>query len=108
GGPPRGSDNSMSFIFLTESQITPHRNQLPHDASSTQPSHGGNDGGREEDDPNKSYEMERITKLFEILSARSDIDHPVCVECTDVLMEEMQKKLEATNRERDAYVTCLK
>ncbi len=26
---------------------------------------------------NKSYEVERITKLFEILSARSDIDHPV-------------------------------
>jgi beclin 1 len=52
--------------------------------------------------------MERITKLFEILSARSDIDHPVCVDCTEVLLEELQKKLEATTRERDAYVAFLK
>ncbi|KAK0729244.1 autophagy protein Apg6-domain-containing protein [Apiosordaria backusii] len=105
GGPARGSDSSMSFIFLTESQITPHRNQLSQDASSAQPANGGNDGPPDDD---KSYEMERITKLFEILSARSDIDHPVCVECTELLLEELQKKLEATNRERDAYVACLK
>jgi beclin 1 len=52
--------------------------------------------------------MERITKLFEILSARSDIDHPVCVECTEVLLEELQKKLETTTRERDAYIAFLK
>lgn len=52
--------------------------------------------------------MERITKLFEILSARSDIDHPICVECTDLLVEEMQKKLETASRERDAYVSYLK
>ncbi len=50
--------------------------------------------------PNKSYEMERITKLFEILSARSDIDHPVCVECTELLVEEMQKKLDTVGRQR--------
>jgi beclin 1 len=52
--------------------------------------------------------MERITKLFEILSARSDIDHPVCVECTELLLEELQKKLEWTTRETDAYLKFLK
>lgn len=52
--------------------------------------------------------MERITKLFEILSARSDIDHPICVECTDLLLEEMAKKLDTTARERDTYVSYLK
>jgi beclin 1 len=60
------------------------------------------------DDQTKSHEMERISKLFEILSARSDIDHPVCVECTELLVEEMQKKLEIAGRERDAYLTFLK
>ncbi|KAK4195102.1 autophagy protein Apg6-domain-containing protein [Triangularia verruculosa] len=105
GGPARGGDSSMSFIFLTESQITPHKNQQTQDASAPQTPNGGNDGPLDDD---KSYEMERITKLFEILSARSDIDHPVCVECTELLLEELQKKLEATNRERDAYVACLK
>ncbi|KAK4132564.1 APG6-domain-containing protein [Trichocladium antarcticum] len=117
GGPGRGDghprDSSMSFIFLTESQIAPtnlalqrSRGQHAPAASATPPPN--QEGNADEDDPNKSYEMERITKLFEILSARSDIDHPVCVECTELLLEELQKKLEATTRERDAYLAFMK
>jgi beclin 1 len=103
----------MSFILLTESQVAPP----PIDNSQKEPSRRDaqqaqltNDGAQQDDeeDPSKSYEMERITKLFEILSARSDIDHPICVECTDLLVEEMQKKLDSASRERDAYVSYLK
>jgi beclin 1 len=118
GGPGRGDghprdSSAMSFILLTESQIAPpnlasQRNQQALDASSPAPPGPTDNTGEEEDDAHQSYEMERITKLFEILSARSDIDHPVCVDCTEVLLEELQKKLEATTRERDAYVAFLK
>lgn len=52
--------------------------------------------------------MERINRLFEILSARSDIDHPVCVECTDLLIDGLQRKLEASSKERDTYVQHLR
>lgn len=52
--------------------------------------------------------MDRINRLFEILSARSDIDHPICVECTDMLVEGLQKKLDIASKERDAYVKHLK
>ncbi|KAL2255700.1 hypothetical protein VTK26DRAFT_2871 [Humicola hyalothermophila] len=111
-GQPRDSP-AMSFIYLTESQIAPpalalqrSRDARVPPASPVPP--GAADGPVDEDDANKSYEMERITKLFEILSARSDIDHPVCVECTELLLEELQKKLEATTRERDAYIAFLK
>ena len=103
----------MSFIYLTESQLgSPHlasqrnRDQQVPAASSVPPLTP--DGPIDEEDTAKSYEMERITKLFEILSARSDIDHPICVDCTEVLLEELQKKLEATTRERDAYIAFLK
>lgn len=102
----------MSFIFLTESQIAPNglasqkNPQLPDGSS---PSHGGGqEGAQEEGDSKKNHEMERITKLFEILSSRSDIDHPVCVECTDLLVDELQKKLEVTTKERDLYVSYLR
>ncbi|KAL1836315.1 hypothetical protein VTJ49DRAFT_5310 [Mycothermus thermophilus] len=112
-GHPR--DSSMSFIFLTESQIAPANsavyrpNLQPLDDSSAPPGTSAETTPDNEDDAAaKSHEMERVTKLFEILSARSDIDHPVCVECTDVLLEELQKKLDATVRERDAYVAFLK
>jgi len=103
---------AMSFILLTESQIGPpnlalQRQQHHHSASSNTLNHS-HDGTAEDSDPSKTYEIERIMKLFEILSARSDIDHPVCVECTELLVDEMQKKLEVAGRERDAYVTFLK
>jgi beclin 1 len=88
---------------LHNSQREPSR----RDAKQAQPSKNGVQQDDEED-ASKSYEMERITKLFEILSARSDIDHPICVECTDLLVEEMQKKLDTASRERDAYVSYLK
>lgn len=61
-----------------------------------------------DDDPTKSHEMERIAKLFEILSSRSDIDHPVCVECTEMLVDGLQKRLQTANQEREAYVGYLK
>jgi beclin 1 len=101
----------MSFIFLTESQIAPpnlalQKHQQAPDASAGP--QGASNSPPDEDDANNSYEMERIAKLFEILSARSDIDHPVCVDCTEVLLEELQKKLETTTRERDAYIAFLK
>ncbi|KAK0656564.1 autophagy protein Apg6-domain-containing protein [Cercophora newfieldiana] len=112
-GPGRGNgprDNpAMSFILLTESQITPssgYKKSAPKPGSLSPPT--GNDQAADEDDSTATYEQERITKLYEILSARSDIDHPVCVDCTEALVEEFQKKLETITRERDAYVAYIK
>ncbi|OIW24108.1 APG6-domain-containing protein [Coniochaeta ligniaria NRRL 30616] len=113
GGPGLRDSSAMSFILLTESQVAPplthnsQKEQSRRDAQQPQPTSDGNPQDDEED-TSKSYEMERITKLFEILSARSDIDHPICVECTDLLVDEMQKKLDSASRERDAYVAYLK
>lgn len=55
-----------------------------------------------------SQKMEMSMRLFEVLSARSDIDHPVCSECTELLLDEMQKRQTSVIRERDAYVGFLK
>ena len=55
-----------------------------------------------------SADMERANRLFEIMSSRSDIDHPICVECTSMLVEGLEQRLEVASKERDAYVTFLK
>jgi beclin 1 len=52
--------------------------------------------------------METTIRLFEILSSRSDIDHPICSECTELLLEGLQKRLAVAARERDAYVDYLR
>lgn len=55
-----------------------------------------------------SQQMQTAVRLFEILSARSDIDHPVCSECTELLLDGLQKRQTGVLRERDAYVEFLK
>lgn len=115
----------MSFVLLTDSQVSTagpppsHAGRLSYQSPSSRQTNaptgttdagaGANDG--DDDDGNsqsKLQEMERMNKLYEILSARSDIDHPICVECTELLVERQEKQLEMARRERDAYVACLK
>ncbi|KAJ4195983.1 Vacuolar protein sorting-associated protein atg6 [Fusarium falciforme] len=108
GGHPR--DSSMSFIYLTESQVANPPSQGT-DRPSTPPTlrrASSSRGTTDDQDAPMGNEMGRINRLFEILSGRSDIDHPICVECADMLVEGMQKKLEAASRERDGYVKHLK
>lgn len=39
-----------------------------------------------------------------LLSSRSNIDHPLCVECTGLFQAELQREIEELTRERDAYI----
>ncbi|KAK8016386.1 vacuolar protein sorting-associated protein 33 [Apiospora rasikravindrae] len=100
-----------SFILLTESQLAPPKltpshehHSSPHQRrQSSLPNGSGTMAGTA-----KPHEAERINKLFEILSARSDIDHPVCVECTDMLVDGLQKRLDSTIKERNMFADYLK
>jgi beclin 1 len=100
----------MSFVMLTESQVVPpaaSKSSERKNGSKQLPDIGGKDGANDEGKA-LSQEMERTARLFEILTSRSDIDHPVCVECTTLLVEKLQKRLETSTKERDAYVSFLK
>lgn len=100
----------MSFIVLTDSQLTP--NQRPEAAQSPikkKVAARRSDGAPVADgQTNLSREMDSTMRLFEILSARSDIDHPICTECTDILLDGLQQRQASVIRERDAYVDFLK
>lgn len=111
----------MSFInvHMSESMLDPH---APASASTRQTALDTTDSSSAEmtrrasfagasglDVPNKIADgMETTTRMFEILSARSDIDHPICSECTELLVEGLQKRLAVAARERDAYVDYLR
>lgn len=102
---------AMSFVMLTESQVVPPAViKSPEDTNPKKQRKEEIPNMDSTDDEGKamSQEMERVSRLFEILSARSDIDHPVCVECTELLVDGLQKRLEAASRERDAYSGFLK
>ena len=104
----------MSFIEITQSQVVP-----PHDlpaepvqSAGSRPNGTGRveEGEKDGDNANASlsYDIERNHKLFSILSSHSDIDHPICAECTSLLLSSMNARLHASTRDRDAYISFLK
>src|SRR5277367_1092877 len=100
----------MSFYLLSESEVVPPASIVPEkmNVKAQQQDVLHTMDGMLDEGKAMSHEMERVSRLFEILSARSDIDHPICVECTELLVDGLQKRLEAATRERDAYVGFLK
>ncbi|KAI9807703.1 MAG: autophagy protein 6 [Phylliscum demangeonii] len=119
GAGARAGAGAMSFVMLTASQVVPP-------PAMTTAAHGHASGSRPGRPPAKgkggprnsgaassaaaslSHQMERSLRLFEIVSARSDIDHPICSECTEILVEQLQQRLERATRERDTFLAFLK
>jgi beclin 1 len=102
----------MSFIDISKSQLGPPPTNIP-----AQPSVAGlNANGQSSktkleeyaDGKLLSYEVERTQRLFSVLSSHSDIDHPICTECTNLLLSSMNARLATSIRERDAYISFLK
>lgn len=61
----------------------------------------------EPDHPNPSplsHHLRSTLRLFNILSTRTEIDHPLCAECTQILLTSLQRQLDETKKERDGYI----
>ncbi|CRG92053.1 Vacuolar protein sorting-associated protein 30 [Talaromyces islandicus] len=108
------SSGGMSFVMLTESQLAPPQLSGGLESRDAYSGKNGNGNGTPKSptqdlkDQSFSDEAEKANRLFEVISARSDIDHPICSECTDLLVEGLQKKLTTATKERDAYISFLK
>ncbi|TFK26501.1 beclin 1 protein [Coprinopsis marcescibilis] len=50
-----------------------------------------------------SHHLRSTARLFNLLSTRTDIDHPLCAECVQILLTNLRKQLEETKKERDGY-----
>jgi len=51
-----------------------------------------------------SHHLRSIGRLFNMLSTRTEIDHPLCSECTQILLSNLQRQLDETKKERDGYI----
>lgn len=103
----------MSFVMLTDSQVVPPQHTLDGNEETrkkqgSRVAHSAANEASNEPKQTLSHQIESTTRLFEILSSHSDIDHPVCAECTDLLLSQLQSRLSASTKERDAYITFLK
>ncbi|KAL9086172.1 MAG: hypothetical protein Q9165_007237 [Trypethelium subeluteriae] len=103
---------AMSFIMLSESQINPPSTVRTSDQENGRDGTNLRNGDVAAHGTYKegllSQKAEANARLFDILSSRSDIDHPVCAECAELLVEGLEKRLASATRERDAYVQYVK
>ncbi|KAH9942461.1 APG6-domain-containing protein [Epithele typhae] len=51
-----------------------------------------------------SHHLRSSLRLFNLLSSRTDLDHPLCAECTHILLGTLTRQLEETKKERDGYI----
>ena len=51
-----------------------------------------------------SHHLESTARIFKLLSSRTDLDHPICAECTHLLIATLSKQFEETKKERDGYI----
>lgn len=51
-----------------------------------------------------SHHLRSTLRLFNLLSSRTDVDHPLCAECTGILLNTLTRQLEETKKERDGYI----
>ncbi|OAP60341.1 hypothetical protein AYL99_05343 [Fonsecaea erecta] len=110
---PRRADHpnghpDMSFIEITQSQVA--LTDKEHQTQKLQSPNARKNGA--DGDPVKDLRMSatknQIEDLFAILSSHSDIDHPLCQECTSMMLSQYATRLGSANRERDAYAGFLK
>ncbi|KAI8067644.1 autophagy protein Apg6-domain-containing protein [Gilbertella persicaria] len=55
-----------------------------------------------------SHRLRVANRVFDIMSSKSSVDHPMCQECTDMLLENLQKQMMDVGKERDCYIDFLK
>ena len=51
-----------------------------------------------------SHHLRSTQRLFNLLSSRTEIDHPLCAECTHELLTFLKAQLDETKKERDGYI----
>uniref|UniRef100_A0A069DT97 Putative beclin-like protein n=1 Tax=Panstrongylus megistus TaxID=65343 RepID=A0A069DT97_9HEMI len=64
--------------------------------------------GNQADPGDLSHQMKITANLFDIVSSNSEIDHPLCEECTDTLIEMIDQQLKLTEDELHDYSQFLK
>ncbi|KAI9708136.1 MAG: autophagy protein 6 [Chrysothrix sp. TS-e1954] len=113
---------AMSFVLLSESQITPpptptdrrkssgSRQGTPSKKGKGRSSAGGRQGAPVTGGEDNLFSHKALTsdRIFEILSSRSDIDHPICGECSDTILQRMEARLASAAKERDAFAEFLR
>uniref|UniRef100_A0A3B4B3D9 Beclin-1 n=1 Tax=Periophthalmus magnuspinnatus TaxID=409849 RepID=A0A3B4B3D9_9GOBI len=108
---PESSEGGETETFVENKQdgvsrkyIPPARMMSTESANSFTLIGDASDGGTME---NLSRRLKVTGDLFDIMSGQTDVDHPLCEECTDTLLDHLDTQLNITENECQNYKQCL-
>jgi beclin len=104
-----------SFVFLQDSvirNIPSHvsfpsqiRNSPSVDSGATTPRNDLPPDDVDHVNPSPlSHHLRSTQRLLNLLSSRTDVDHPLCAECTHILLSTLTRQLDEIKKERDGYI----
>ncbi|KAG5518941.1 hypothetical protein PMAC_002472 [Pneumocystis sp. 'macacae'] len=108
----RNTDENSSFSYLEHlnrrnSNISKTESKIFFDTiNSCSPIITPNDQLENQEELSDKQQM--FERLFKTISSTSDINHPMCVECAETLIDSMSKHLHYLKKERDTYIEFLK
>jgi len=104
-----------SFVFLQDSVIhnIPSHVSFPSQIRSSPSVDSGATTPRNDLPPDDvdhvnpsplSHHLRSTQRLLNLLSSRTDVDHPLCAECTHILLSTLTRQLDEIKKERDGYI----
>ncbi|KAH9985786.1 APG6-domain-containing protein [Russula compacta] len=104
-----------SFVILHDSVIhnIPSHVSFPSQVRKSPSAESGGTTPRKEIPPDDvdhvnpsplSHHLRSTQRLLNLLSSRTDVDHPLCAECTHILLSTLTRQLDETKKERDGYI----
>jgi beclin len=101
----------MSFIEISKSQVVGSERSAASMKSGQTLDENAQQTSKNKSNATGQSMNDKVLKnerLFSILSSHSDIDHPICTDCTSLLLQSFTARLAAATRERDAYAGFLR
>lgn len=89
------SKDTNSFVMLShdESTADKHSDGVTHDVSNYR---------------SISARINTLKKVFEILSTNLEVEHPLCLDCADLLLSNYKLKFDQTQLEKEYYMSFLR
>lgn len=97
GALKRGTASGDSFVFLSQSQMDNNGHSSSKKTVAASPS----------DANSISTRISALETLFDVISATSSIDFPICTDCGDQIRDGLKTRFEQTSKERDVFARFL-
>lgn len=106
------NEDPMNLTDLTESEDSKH-DELNSTSFGMVDAEGNDDNKYSPADEEGHYitissRINTLKKVFEILSTNQEIDHPLCIDCSNLLLANFKLKFDQNQREKEYYMSFLR